>query len=184
MGQAPCPAAKADATALVTKADKDKVTALDGRVGVVEGKVTTLENTVGNDSRGLVKDVNDLRTQGTTLNNALGSKADKNDLEAATNHITANEGNITELQRKTQKIDYDTANETTSINGMKVGQRVDMGGKDLIHVGAINGTKIGTKVEGTYIHQDSSIWGNMKNVDTQVKTNADAIGDNKTAITA
>lgn len=237
-------------TTVSGKADTTAVTALGERVGGVEGKVTTLENTVGNDSRGLVKDVNDLRTQGTTLNNALGSKADKNDLEAATNRITANEGNITDLQKKTTglsddgkslndmqsvetgalkvtggitnglgvtttltdinqsmeqtkknttdidalknttteqqttidslkeattRISYDKANDTTSINGMKVGQRVDMGGKDLTRVGAINGTKIGTKVDGTYIHQGSSIWENMKNVDTQVGINTTAI---------
>ena len=251
--------AKADATALGTKADKDTVTALGERVGGVEGKVTALEGTVGDASSGLVKDVNDLRNQGTTLNNALGSKADKNDLEAATNRITANEGKITDLQKKTAKlsadgmtltdmttvsgatvsgtnveagalkvtgqisngtvattltdinlsmeqtkknttnidalknttteqqttidslkeattrISYDKANDTTSINGMKVGQRVDMGGKDLTRVGAINGTKIGTKVDGTYIHQGSSIWENMKNVDTQVGINTTAI---------
>ena len=43
---------------------------------------------------------------------------------------------------------------------------------------SINGTEIGTKESGTYIHQDSSIWGNMKKVDTQVKTNADNIQTN------
>lgn len=235
-------------------------TDLEGRVSGVEGKVTTLEGTVGNDSRGLVKNVNDLKTQGTTLNNALGSKADKSDLDEAKAKITENEGKITDLQTKTAnlsddgtkltgmnsvetgalkvtgqisngtvtttladinqsmeqtkknttdivalkntttkqqttidslkeattRISYDKANDTTSINGMKVGQRVDMGGKDLTRVGAINGTKIGTKVDGTYIHQDSSIWGNLKTVDTQVETNADAIAketeDRKAAI--
>lgn len=162
------------------KANKDTVTALGERVGGVEGKVTALENTVGNDSRGLVKDVNDFKNQ---VNTELGTKAKQSDLEDATKRITVNEGNITELQRKTQKIDYDVASDATNVNGMKVGQRVDMGGKDLTRVGAINGTKIGRKVDGTYIHQDSSIWGNMQNVDTQVKTNADNIETNKTAIT-
>ena len=161
---------------MAKKANEDTVTALGERVGGVEGKVTALENTVGNDSRGLVKDVNDLNT-------AIGTKVNQSDLVAATDRITANEGNITELQRKTQKIDYDVASDATNVNGMKVGQRVDMGGKDLTRVGAINGTKIGRKVDGTYIHQDSSIWGNMQNVDTQVKTNADNIETNKTAIT-
>lgn len=162
------------------KANKDTVTALGERVGGVEGKVTALENTVGNDSRGLVKDVNDFKNQ---VNTELGTKAKQSDLEEATKRITVNEGNITELQRKTKKIDYDVASDATNVNGMKVGQRVDMGGKDLTRVGAINGTKIGRKVDGTYIHQDSSIWGNMQNVDTQVKTNADNIETNKTAIT-
>ena len=245
--------------AIAMKADTAAVTTLEGRVGDVEGKVTTLEGKVGDASRGLVKDVNDLRTQGTTLNNALGSKADKSDLDAAKEKIAENQGKITDLQKKTAKlsadgmtltdmttvsgatvsgtnveagalkvtgqisngtvattltdinlsmeqtkknttdidalknttteqqttidslkeattrISYDKANDTTSINGMKVGQRVDMGGKDLTRVGAINGTKIGTKVDGTYIHQGSSIWENMKNVDTQVGINTTAI---------
>lgn len=190
--------------AIAMKADTAAVTTLEGRVGDVEGKVTTLEGkvgdassglvkdvtaletTVGDASSGLVKDVNDLRNQGNTLNTALGSKADQSDLVAATNRITANEGNITELQRKTTNIDYDVANQTTSINGMKVGQQVDMGGKDLTNVGTINGIDLGTKEGGKYISQDGSIWGNLKTVDTQVKTNADAIAketaDRKAAI--
>ena len=103
-----------------------------------------------------------------------------------TGDVATNKDNITELQRKTQKIDYDAANETTSINGMKVGQQVDMGEKNLTNVGTINGIDLGTKEGGNYISQDGSIWGNMKKVDTQVKTNADAIAketsDRKAAI--
>lgn len=175
---------KADTTALNDKADKTTVTALEGRVGVVEGKVTTLETTVGNASSGLVRDVNELKTQRDTLNNALGSKADKTDLEDATDRITANEGKITELQTKTQKIKHDVANDTTSVNGMKVGQQqVDMGGKNLTNVGTINGINLGEKEGGKYISQDGSIWGNMKKVDTQVETNEKNIETNKTAIT-
>ena len=166
------------------KANKDTVTVLGERVGGVEGKVTTLENTVGNDSRGLVKDVNELKTQGNNLNNALGNKADKTDLKDATDRITANEGKITELQTKTQKIKHDVANDTTSVNGMKVGQQqVDMGGKNLTNVGTINGIDLGRKEDGKYISQDGSIWGNMKKVDTQVETNVKNIETNKTAIT-
>lgn len=245
--------------ALANKADTGTVTALDGRVGGVEGKVTTLETTVGDASHGLVKDVADLKAQGITLNSELGNKADKADLNNATNRITVNEGNISALQNKTvnlsangkeltgmttveanalkvtgeirngagvtttleaidasmkqtatnktdiaalqtttnnqqtaidglntktTKIDYDAANDITSVNGMKVGQQVDMGGKDLTHVGTINGIDLGTKEGGNYISQDGSIWGNMKTVDTQVKTNADNIETNKNAITA
>ena len=101
-----------------------------------------------------------------------------------TGDVATNKDNITELQRKTQKIDYDAANDTTSVNGMKVGQQVDMGGKNLTNVGTINGIDLGTKEGGNYISQDGSIWGNMKNVDTQVGTNAVAIAGNTTAITA
>lgn len=101
-----------------------------------------------------------------------------------TGDVAANKDNITELQRKTQKIDYDAANDTTSVNGMKVGQQVDMGGKNLTNVGTINGIDLGTKESGDFISQDGSIWGNMKNVDTQVGKNFVAIAENKEAITA
>ena len=249
---------KADTTALNNKADTATVTALDGRVGDVEGRVTTLETKVGDASHGLVKDVADLKAQGTTLTNALGNKADQSDLDVAKAKITTNETNITALQQKTTglsadgksltdmnsvetgalkvtggisngagvtttltdindsikqtatnkkdiaalqtktgeqqtaiddlkkrttKIDYDAANDITSVNGMKVGQQVDMGGKDLTHVGTINGIDLGTKEGGKYISQDGSIWGNMKKVDTQVETNEKNIETNKTAIT-
>lgn len=275
--------------ALNDKANKNMVNALVGRVG-------DLATTVGNASNGLVKDVNELKAQGITLNNALGDKADKSDLVAATNRITANEGNITALKTKTTnlsddgkalngmttvetgaltvkgeisngagvtttlakindsmtqtttnkddiatnkgdiatnkaniatnttaindlktkttnqqtaidgldakttKITYDAALGTnvdgvtfnagkvtgvTSINGIDIGDaQVDMKGKNLTGVGTINGTQIGTNVGGNYIHQDSSIWGAMKEVDTQVKTNADNIETNKNDITA
>lgn len=101
-----------------------------------------------------------------------------------TGDVATNKDNITELQRKTQKIDYDAANETTSINGMKVGQQVDMGGKNLTNVGTINGIALGEKESGDFISQDGSIWGNMKNVDAQVGKNLVAIGENKEAIAA
>lgn len=91
---------------------------------------------------------------------------------------------IDDLKKKTTKIDYDAANDTTSINGIDIGDaQVDMKGKNLTGVGTINGTKIGTNTDGEYIRQDNSIWGNMKIVDTQVKTNADNIKTNTTAIT-
>lgn len=90
---------------------------------------------------------------------------------------------VADLNKKTTKIGYDAANDITSVNGMKVGQQVDMGGKNLTNVGTINGIELGTKEGGNYISQDGSIWGNMKEVDTQVKTNADNIETNKNDIT-
>ena len=93
------------------KADKDTVTALEGRVGGVEGKVTTLEGTVGNASGGLVKDVNDLNT-------AIGTKANRSDLEDAINRITTNETNITALQKKTTGLS-DDGKSLTSMNNVE-----------------------------------------------------------------
>lgn len=116
-----------------------------------------------------------------------------NDLKTkTTNQQTAIDG----LNAKTTKITYDPAKGTnvdgvtfnagavtgvTSINGIDIGDaQVDMKGKNLTGVGTINGTVIGTNTDGQYIRQDSSIWGNMKIVDTQVKTNADNIAQEKT----
>ena len=102
------------------KANKDTVTALGERVGGVEGKVTALENTVGNDSRGLVKDVNDLKNQGNTLNTALGNKADQSALDAAKAKITTNETNINALQTKTAKLSPD-GTKLTGMNSVETG---------------------------------------------------------------
>ena len=96
-----------------------------------------------------------------------------NDLKTkTTNQQTAIDG----LDAKTTKITYDAA-KGTNVDGVTFNAGAVTG------VTSINGTEIGTKESGTYIHQDSSIWGNMKKVDTQVKTNADNIETNKNAIT-
>ncbi len=100
----------------------------------------------------------------------LNEKADKTDLTKAQ---TAIDG----LNAKTTKITYDASN-GTSVDGVTFNAGAVTG------VTSINGTKIGTQEGGTYIHQDNSIWGNMKNVDTQVTTNADNIKKNKDDITA
>ena len=116
--------------ALANKADTGTVTALDGRVGVVEGKVTTLETKVGDASGGLVKDVADLKAQGITLNTELGNKADQTALDAATNRITANEGNITALKKKTANLTDDGKELTgmTTVRGTTVsGDNVEAG---------------------------------------------------------
>lgn len=52
---------------LAKKADNDTVTVLNGRVGVVEGKVAALETTVSDPSNGLVKKVTDLKTKTTQI---------------------------------------------------------------------------------------------------------------------
>ena len=150
-------------TALDGKADKTAVKTLEGRVEGVEGKVTTLENTVGNDSRGLVKDVNDLRTQGTTLNNALGSKADKSDLEAAKAKITTNETNINALQKKTAKLSDD---------GMKLTGMTAVGGA------TVSGTKVNAgalKVTGEI--SDGTVNTTLAKIDASMKQTETNKGD-------
>ena len=104
--------------ALDGKADKATVTDLATKVGDASSglvnDVATLKTKVGDDSHGLVRDVAELRTQGTTLNNALGDKADKSDLETAKAKITTNESNIAALKTKTANLSDDG----TALNGM------------------------------------------------------------------
>lgn len=92
-------------------------------VDTVAGKVTALETTVGDASSGLVKDVADLRNQGNDLNNALGSKANKSDLDEAN-------AKITDLQAKTAKLSDDgtALTDMTTVSGTTVsGTNVEAG---------------------------------------------------------
>ena len=114
--------------------------------------------------------ITDAYTKG-DVDTRLNEKADKTALIQATDRITANETTIAGLTTKTTKITYDAAL-GTNVDGVTFNAGAVTG------VTSINGTEIGTKESGTYIHQDSSIWGNMKKVDTQVKTNADNIQTN------
>ena len=69
---------------------------------------------------------------------------------------------IKDLKDRTTNISYDSGKQSTSINGIDIGDtQVDMNGKNLTGVRTINGIDLGT-------------------VDTQVKTNADAIAQEKT----
>lgn len=120
--------------------------------------------------------ITDAYTKG-DVDTRLNEKADKTALTQATDRITANEATIAGLTTKTTKITYDAAL-GTNVDGVTFNAGAVTG------VTSINGTEIGAKESGEYIHQDNSIWGNMKKVDTQVKTNADDIKTNKNAITA
>lgn len=240
---------KADKTALDSKANETEVVKNTENIATNKENITKLENNkadktyVDNAVAGAVA------TAGTNVNaklaayattedvdTKLAGKANKTDLEDATNRITTNETNITALQKKTTglsedgkslnsmnnvetgalkvtgqisngtvtttlaeidasmeqtktnakaidtlqtttagqadaikdlkdkttNISYDSGKQSTSINGIEIGSnQVDMNGKNLTGVGTINGIDLGT-------------------VDTQVKTNADAIAQEKT----
>ena len=143
-----------------------KTTYVDTEVGKKADKATTLAG----------YGITDAYTKG-QVDTALGEKADKTALTQATDRITTNEATIAGLTTKTTKITYDAA-KGTNVDGVTFNAGAVTG------VTSINGTEIGAKESGEYIHQDNSIWGNMKKVDTQVKTNADDIKTNKNAITA
>lgn len=168
----------AKASDLSAKADANTVNDISTRVG-------TLETTVGNDTGGLVKDVNEAKTDITNIKNTIGDASNGlvKDVAALETKVgDASSGlvkDVADLNAKTTRIGYDVANDITSVNGIDIGDtQVDMNGKNLTEVGTINGIDLGTKQKGNYISQDGSIWGNMMQVDDQVKTNADNIQTN------
>ena len=135
-------------------ADYAKTTYVDTEVGKKADKATTLAG----------YGITDAYTK-SQVSAKLNDKADKTDLTQAQTEIG-------KLNAKTTNITHDATG--TSVDGVTFNAGAVTGVK------SINGTEIGTKESGEYIHQDNSIWGNMKKVDTQVKTNADAIAQEKT----
>lgn len=107
------------------KADKNTVTALEGRVGGVEGKVTTLAGTGGDASNGLVKDV-------TTLKTTVG--------DASSGLVK----DVADLNTKNTQISYDAAKGTT-VNGVDFkAAEVDANGKGLTGVSTLHTTGAAT----------------------------------------
>ena len=138
-----------------------KTTYVDTEVGKKADKATTLAG----------YGITDAYTKG-EVDTRLDKKADQTALTQATDKITENKNAIDGLNAKTINITHDAAG--TSVDG------VTFNAGKVTGVTSIDGTVIGTKEGGAYIQQDNSIWGNMKIVDTQVKTNADAIAQEKT----
>lgn len=107
------------------KADKNTVTALEGRVGGVEGKVTTLAGTVGDASNGLVKDVTTLKTTVGDVSSGLVK-------------------DVADLNTKNTQISYDAAKGTT-VNGVDFkAAEVDANGKGLTGVSTLHTTGAAT----------------------------------------
>lgn len=107
------------------KADKNTVTALEGRVGGVEGKVTTLAGTGGDASNGLVKDVTILKT---TVGDASSGLVK----------------DVADLNTKNTQISYDAAKGTT-VNGVDFkAAEVDANGKGLTGVSTLHTTGAAT----------------------------------------
>ena len=183
-------------TAIGNKADQSALVAATDRITTNETNITALQTkTTGLSADG--KSLNSMNRVETDalkvtgeISNGAGVTTTLTDIKASMDKANANETAIGQLQttttnqqtaidglnKKTTKITYDASN-GTSVDGVTFNAGAVTG------VTSINGTEIGTKESGTYIHQDSSIWGNMKKVDTQVKTNADNIETNKNDIT-
>lgn len=171
--------------ALADKADQTTVTALDGRVGDVEGKVTTLETKVGDATGGLVKDVADLKAQGTSLNNELGNKANQTDLDEANKKIATNKDNITALQTKTTQISY-ADGDGTNISGVTIkdGNIIGNGNSAITQLANVETDKIktdsinGKSLTGTNVATEK----NVKDVADAVKAENDARTEADTAL--
>lgn len=188
--------------ALSAKADKTDLDTANGKITDLQKKTAKL-SADGTELTGMTT-VSGATVSGTNveagalkvtgeISNGAGVTTTLTDIKASMDKANANETAIGQLQttttnqqtaidglnKKTTKITYDASN-GTSVDGVTFNAGAVTG------VTSINGTEIGTKESGTYIHQDSSIWGNMKKVDTQVKTNAEAIAketaDRKAAI--
>ena len=177
---------------LTQKADKTDLEAATNRITANEGKITDLQKKTSKlspDGTALtgMTTVSGTTVSGTNveagalkvigeISNGAGVTTTLADIKDSMDQTGTNKTWIGRLKDKTTKITYDAAL-GTSVDGVTFNAGAVTGVK------SINGTEIGTKESGTYIHQDSSIWGNMKKVDTQVKTNADNIETNKNDIT-
>ena len=153
---------KADANNVYTKTVADGKFATSAALNTaktdLEGEITTAKNELDGKIAANTTKITDLQT-------TTAGQADA----------------IKDLKDRTTNISYDSGKQSTSINGIEIGDtQVDMNGKNLTDVGTINGIDLGTKLKGNYISQDGSIWGNMMQVDDQVKTNADAIAQEVT----
>ena len=193
-------------TQLGNKANQSDLVDATNRITVNEGNITALQNKTAKlspDGKSLTDmdkvETDALKVTGQISNGTVNTTLAK--IDASMTQTAANKDAIDTLQTitngqadaikdlkdRTTNISYDSGKRSTSINGIDIGDtQVDMNGKNLTDVGTINGIDLGTKQKGNYISQDGSIWGNMLEVDDQVKTNADAIAketaDRKAAI--
>lgn len=147
------------------KADKNTVTALEGRVGGVEGKVTTLKTTVGDVSSGLVKDVADLNTKNTQISYdaAKGTTVNGVDFKAA--EVDANGKGLTGVSTlhttgaatiggalTAAGVNAGTEAITggsLSVTGAVTGNRVDAGAGEIKTTGLVNAGTLSTTGDAT-----------------------------------
>lgn len=147
------------------KADKNTVTALEGRVGGVEGKVTTLAGTGGDASNGLVKDVADLNTKNTQISYdaAKGTTVNGVDFKAA--EVDANGKGLTGVSTlhttgaatiggalTAAGVNAGTEAITggsLSVTGAVTGNRVDAGAGEIKTTGLVNAGTLSTTGDAT-----------------------------------
>ena len=144
-------------TALGNKADQSDLDAANEKINANEGKITNLETKTGNlstDGKSLtgMDAVSGTTVSGDTVNagslNVTGEISNGNGVTTTLEKINAsmektnqNADKVADLEKKTSKIDYDAANDKTTINGVGISNtQVDMGGKDITNARALTAT--------------------------------------------
>ncbi len=147
------------------KADKNTVTALEGRVGGVEGKVTTLAGTVGDVSSGLVKDVADLNTKNTQISYDATKGTTVNGVDFKAAEVDANGKGLTGVSTlhttgaatiggalTAAGVNAGTEAITggsLSVTGAVTGNRVDAGAGEIKTTGVVNAGTLSTTGDAT-----------------------------------
>ena len=171
--------------ALNAKANKTDLDTANGKITDLQAKtanlsadgkeLTGMTTVSGTTVSGTNVEAGALKVTG-EISNGAGVTTTLVDIKKSMERTDTNKTWIGKLNERTTNITHDATG--TSVDGVTFNAGAVTG------VMSINGTVIGTKESGEYIHQDNSIWGNMKKVDTQVKTNAENITKNKDDITA
>ncbi len=150
---------------LAKKADNDTVTALDGRVGVVEGKVAALETKVSDPSNGLEKKVTDLKTKTTQITFDPAKGTIVNGVDFMAQEVDAHGKGLTGVSTlhttgaatiggalTAAGLDAGTGAITggsLSVTGEVKGNRVDAGSGEIKTIGAVNAGTLNTTGDAT-----------------------------------
>lgn len=170
---------------LAKKADNDTVTVLDGRVGVVEGKVAALETTVSDPSNGLVKKVTDLKTKTTQISFDPAKGTIVNGVDFMAQEVDAHGKGLTGVSTlhttgaatiggalTAAGLDAGTGAITggsLSVTGEVKGNRVDAGSGEIKTTGVVNAGTLSTA-------GDATVGGNLSAKNTEINGTLHATG--------
>ena len=140
-------------TELANKADQADLDTANGKITDLQNKTAKLSPDGTKLTDMTTVETGTLKVTG-GISNDTGVTTTLTDIDNSMKQTATNTGEIANLKTKTDgqqtainglnekttQISYDAANHITSVNGMKVGQQVDMGGKDIINAGALTAT--------------------------------------------
>ena len=164
--------------ALDTKANKDTVTALERRVEGVEGKVTTLEGTVGDASNGLVRDVADLNAKTTQISYNAAQGTTVNEVEFKAAEVDANGKGLTGVSTLHTTGDA-TVGGALNATGKVSGKGLDAGteaitGGSLSVTGAVTGSSVNAGTLSTT--GNATVGGDLSAKNTEINGTLHATG--------